>query len=88
MQLGQSPCPRLQAPASISRAKEKVEDRMDSGQIRTDTNSDTTIYHILNQILEYEYKYYRILMQNGHVESGFEFRYLLDFEDKMYLFVY
>ena len=25
-------------------------------------------------------------MQNGHVESGFEFRYLLDFEDKMYLF--
>jgi hypothetical protein len=51
---------------------------MDSHRVRTDTNSDVTIYHILFQIRKYEYVYYRIQIQNGYFEFAFAFEYLLD----------
>jgi hypothetical protein len=55
---------------------------MDSDQIRTNTNSDVTIYHIYFEF-GYEYEYYRIRIQNGYFEFGFTFEYLLELKHRV-----
>jgi hypothetical protein len=50
---------------------------MDSDRIRTDTNSDVTIYHILFQIR------IRIRIQNKYFEFGITFEYLLDLQHRV-----
>jgi hypothetical protein len=55
---------------------------MDSDRIRTDTNADVTIYHILFEF-RYEYEYYRIRIQNEYFEFGFVFEYLLNLQHRV-----
>ena len=88
MQLGQSPCPSpcfnfegQGAPTSVIKSTRHSDLGMD-----TDTNSHTTIYHILIWIWIWKLILSKILMQNGYVDSNSDI-YLLLIEDKMYPFV-